>query len=47
MRRALRVSDLPPLILSLCDYSGNWSDPYSQAGYEVEQVDLKRDVFRS
>lgn len=29
------------LILSLCDYSGVWSDPYRQAGYEVMQIDLK------
>lgn len=29
------------LILSLCDYSGRWSDPYREAGYEVRQYDLK------
>ena len=28
-------------ILSLCDLSGIWSDPYRQAGYNVIQVDLK------
>lgn len=29
-------------ILSLCDYTGNWSSPYSQAGgYQVIQIDLK------
>lgn len=28
-------------ILSLCDYSGVWSEPYKQAGYNVIQVDLK------
>lgn len=28
-------------ILSLCDYSGNWSKPYKDAGYNVIQVDLK------
>lgn len=27
-------------ILSLCDYSGVWSQPYRDAGYEVIQVDL-------
>lgn len=27
-------------ILSLCDYSGIWSDPYRQNGYEVIQVDI-------
>lgn len=27
-------------ILSLCDYSGVWSAPYREAGYEVVQVDL-------
>jgi hypothetical protein len=29
------------LILSLCDYTGNWSKPYRDAGYFVEQIDLK------
>jgi len=28
-------------ILSLFDYTGNWSDPYHQAGYNVIQVDIK------
>jgi hypothetical protein len=28
-------------ILSLCDYSGAWSKPYKDAGYNVIQVDLK------
>lgn len=28
-------------ILSLCDYSGNWSKPYREAGYDVVQVDLQ------
>jgi hypothetical protein len=28
-------------ILSLCDYSGNWSRPYEDAGYEVVRVDLQ------
>jgi hypothetical protein len=27
-------------ILSLCDFSGVWSEPYREAGYEVIQVDL-------
>ena len=29
------------VILSLCDYSGRWSDPYKEAGYEVVRVDIK------
>ena len=29
-------------VLSLCDYSGNWSQPYRDTGYKVVQVDLKR-----
>lgn len=29
------------LILSLCDYTGNWSQPYVDAGYQVRRVDLK------
>lgn len=28
-------------ILSLCDHSGAWSQPYRDAGYHVIQVDLK------
>jgi len=29
------------IILSLCDHSGQWSDPYLNAGYEVIKLDLK------
>lgn len=29
-------------ILSLCDYSGEWSRPYLEAGYSVICVDVKR-----
>ena len=34
-------------ILSLFDYSGNWIQPYREAGYNVIQVDIKHgiDVF--
>ncbi len=28
-------------ILSLCDYTGNWSQPYVEAGYDVVRVDLQ------
>lgn len=28
-------------ILSLCDYTGEWSRPYREAGYDVRQVDLQ------
>lgn len=28
-------------ILSLCDFSGRWSRPYEEAGYNVIRVDLK------
>ena len=28
-------------ILSLCDFSGSWSQPYADAGYEVRQIDIK------
>lgn len=33
-------------ILSLCDFTGNWSRPYERAGYPVVRVDLRdgRDV---
>lgn len=28
-------------LLSLFDYSGNWSEPYKNAGWEVTQIDIK------
>lgn len=28
-------------ILSLCDWTGNWSEPYRKAGYEVIRIDLQ------
>ena len=28
-------------VLSLCDYTGSWSEPYRQAGYDVVQVDIR------
>jgi hypothetical protein len=31
----------PPLILSLCDYTGEWSQPYADNGYEVIRIDLE------
>ena len=31
-------------ILSLFDYSGRWSKPYKDAGYDVYQVDIKYDI---
>lgn len=40
--RNIAVTDNPAekTIVSLCDYSGNWSKPYKDAGYRVVQVDL-------
>lgn len=29
------------LLISLCDYSGRWSQPYVDAGWEVIRVDIK------
>lgn len=29
-------------ILSLCDFTGEWSRPYREAGYDVLQVDIQR-----
>lgn len=29
------------VILSLCDFTGNWPAPYREAGYDVRLVDLK------
>lgn len=31
----------PQLILSLCDRTGNWSQPYEDNGYEVVRIDLE------
>ena len=31
-------------ILSLCDFTGAWSRPYREAGYQVIQVDLRREA---
>lgn len=28
-------------VLSLFDFTGNWSRPYRDAGYDVRQVDLR------
>ncbi len=28
-------------VLSLCDYTGTWSAPYREAGYDVRQIDLQ------
>jgi hypothetical protein len=28
-------------VLSLCDFTGNWSRPYQDAGYDVRQIDLQ------
>ena len=35
------MSNAHKTILSLCDYSGEWSRPYREAGYTVKQIDLK------
>lgn len=32
---------MPKVILSLFDYSGRWSSPYKENGYDVYQVDIK------
>lgn len=42
MSSSSQQSGLPPsrTILSLCDHSGNWCQPYREAGYNVIQVDL-------
>lgn len=31
----------PSVILSLCDYSGVWSQPYEDDGYDVRRIDLR------
>ena len=32
---------MPKIIVSLCDYSGNWAKPYKDNGFDVIQVDIK------
>lgn len=29
------------IIMSLCDFTGNWCEPYRKAGYTVRQADIK------
>lgn len=29
------------IILSLCDFTGNWSQPYADAGYDVRRMDIQ------
>lgn len=31
-------------IISLFDYSGNWSKPYTDAGFDVYQIDIKHGI---
>lgn len=35
------IPGIQDMVISLCDYSGVWSQPYRDAGYTVLQVDLK------
>jgi hypothetical protein len=35
------MSNQQLIIISLCDWSGEWAKPYREAGYTVIQVDLK------
>ncbi len=48
VQRAVRSSDwlacAGKTVLSLFDYSGNWSRPYAEAGANVVQIDLKLGV---
>jgi len=32
------------IILSLFDYTGNWSRPYRENGYEVIQIDMREQI---
>uniref|UniRef100_A0A6M3XVT8 Putative methyltransferase n=1 Tax=viral metagenome TaxID=1070528 RepID=A0A6M3XVT8_9ZZZZ len=34
------ASCCPPVVLSLCDYTGEWPKPYEDAGYTVIRVEL-------
>ena len=35
---------MKPAIISLFDYSGNWSNPYKEAGFDVFRVDIKLEI---
>lgn len=35
---------MKPAILSLFDYSGSWSKPYKNNGYDVYQIDIKHGI---
>jgi hypothetical protein len=45
--RIARLANANKTILSLFDFTGNWSKPYREAGYHVMQIDIKKgqDVF--
>jgi hypothetical protein len=37
-----KTNNSDKLILSLCDYSGVWSEPYARSGYNVSRIDIKK-----
>ena len=41
MEREAGAGGVPKTILSLFDFSGNWSRPYAEAGHNVVQIDVK------
>lgn len=41
---ARHILDAKKVILSLFDFSGNWSKPYKDAGYDVYCVDIKHNI---
>lgn len=43
-RRSSSMKNNKPAILSLFDYSGVWSNPYKDNGFEVYQIDIKYDI---
>jgi hypothetical protein len=34
-----------PVVLSLCDRTGNWARPYAEAGFSVVTVDMQEAPF--
>ena len=40
----LSAGSAPRCVLSLFDYSGNWSRPYEEAGHTVFRIDLKHGI---
>ena len=43
----IKETDMSKIILSLCDYTGNWTQPYKDLGYTVILVDPKHSAHNT